>query len=185
MPKQIKSRKAKATIILFVGAVLAFSYFGFQYLQSNHPSTSSNLKTNDNTVIKPPTTEEKSAQIEADSQQKQSYLDSSTNSGSPATAPTSADTIAITPTTQGEKVILMTKLAGQGYDAGKCDLYVTAAEKKYSAQASIIYQAEYSQCAGFEVPITELGYSSWTITLAVTPVHGQTLTKTITYAPQP
>ena len=54
---------------------------------------------------------------------------------------------------------------------------VTVNGKKYSQEAEIIYQPEYSTCAGFSVPISSVGNGSWDISLSVTPINGKSINK--------
>lgn len=65
-----------------------------------------------------------------------------------------------------------------GYSDGSCELKITNGARATSQNAPIIYQREFSSCAGFSVPINSVGTGNWTITLAVTSA-GSTETKSI------
>ena len=80
----------------------------------------------------------------------------------------------------GDSVTIIVKLKEQGYSQGKCSLTVAANGKKVAQNADIIYQPEYSTCAGFSVPVSSVGGGQWTISLSVTPLNGKPITKTLT-----
>jgi cytoskeletal protein RodZ len=128
----------------------------------------------------PTVEQQKQAQEEA-AKQKEQYLDSvvkEQETAKPAEVPTDTDTITLTPTVAGNNVVVHNQLKGQGYSSGACHLTITNGSKTYNTDAEIIYQPEYSMCAGFTVPTSELGAGDWSVKLDVTPLNGQTLTKT-------
>ncbi len=63
---------------------------------------------------------------------------------------------------QDGDVIIATKLPG--YSDGTCQITAINGTRKYSDSADILYQPS-STCMGFNIPITELGAGTWTITL--------------------
>lgn len=75
-------------------------------------------------------------------------------------------------------VTVFTKL--YGYTSGNCTLKITNGTRSTTKQAEIIFQAEYSSCAGFSIPISELGNGVWNITLSGTANQGS-FNKTITF----
>ena len=52
--------------------------------------------------------------------------------------------------------------------SGECNLSVSRGSEIFTDKAQLIYQSEYSTCAGFSVPITRLGNGTWSIKLNVT-----------------
>ena len=75
-------------------------------------------------------------------------------------------------------VTVFTKLTG--VSNGTCSLSVQNGSSSYLNSADIIYQTEYSTCAGFSVPIEKLGSGTWNISLTVTS-GGQSYSKIKTF----
>jgi len=100
------------------------------------------------------------------------------SSATPSTASTSK-TIGLSAKQEtNNTVTVFTSL--KGYSDGSCVLTITNAGKTVSQSADVIYQAEESICAGFSVPIDQLGAGTWTLKLSVTS-NGTTENKTIEY----
>lgn len=95
----------------------------------------------------------------------------------PRPAPTSQQ-IELRAETAGQAVTIYTKLAHAS--SGTCSLRIRNGEREQQQTAAIIYQPEFSSCAGFSVPVTPLGQGQWQIELTVM-TDGATLTKTITH----
>lgn len=95
----------------------------------------------------------------------------------PRPAPTSQQ-IELRAETAGQAVTVYTKLAHAS--SGTCSLRIRNGEREQQQTAAIIYQPEFSSCAGFSVPVSPLGQGQWQIELTVT-TDGATLTKTITH----
>jgi len=123
-------------------------------------------------------------------QKKESVLDNGGNptdtnsatkgaTGGTYTTPTSSDNITVTATKSGsDQVVVSTKLAG--YSDGSCSLHVSNGNKVNDQTAQVIYAPNFSTCAGFSVPISQLGSGTWSISLTVTS-GGVTTTKNISY----
>jgi hypothetical protein len=56
----------------------------------------------------------------------------------------------------------------QNVGSGTCALTITNGAKTYSDSADVIYQPDYSSCAGFTIAKEKLGAGTWTINLTVT-----------------
>lgn len=93
-------------------------------------------------------------------------------------APTSDKGIAIIATqANSSEEIITTKLTG--YSDGTCSLTVSSNGKTTNQSAPVMFEKEFSTCAGFTVPISALGPGSWNIKLDV--LSGRnTTSKTIT-----
>ena len=141
-----------------------------------------------------PTPTQKQTQHKTDAATKESLLDNNTDHNTtnakdtsqqrttqaqPAPVPTSAKYIELSAEQSGETVVVTTKLREQGFSSGQCVLTITSSEQRSEQLAAIIYQPEYSTCAGFSVPARSLPKGAWHISLAVTPLGGKTLTKTL------
>jgi len=172
--KQSSSKKKFfVTILAIVIGILAilsilylFKLLPFQESDSNE-ATSSQIKEAN----------------ETNNDQKEQFLDdekNNSNTADPAKIPNSTDTITLTTSQDSSSVTTIAKLVGQGYSSGTCELTVTANGKSNTQSADIIYQPEYSSCAGFSTSINTVGKGSWSISLKVTPLNGSALTQTTT-----
>lgn len=127
-----------------------------------------------------PTGEQKASENKANNQQKQVYLDGiyKDDSGSKSTVqPTVTPTVTVSAERQGSAVIILSKI--QSVAEGSCRLVVTNSGKTTEQTAQVIYQPEFSSCAGFSVPVTALGSGSWNITVVVNPVGSGEISGTI------
>lgn len=138
-------------------------------------------------ISKEPTQQEKKSEEKTNQDTKDSFLDNSKDDqkksvekSKPAPVPTDNSSIELSADKDGDNVTIIVKLKEQGYSQGKCSLTVAANGKKVAQNADIIYQPEYSTCAGFSVPISSVGGGQWTISLSVTPLNGKPITKTLT-----
>jgi hypothetical protein len=77
----------------------------------------------------------------------------------------------VNPAQSGSSVTVLTKI--QGVSGGSCTLFITNGNKTNEQTAQVIYQPEFSSCAGFTVPVSSLGAGMWNITVKVLPVTGE------------
>jgi hypothetical protein len=81
---------------------------------------------------------------------------------------------------QNSEVTIFTKL--YNYSDGSCSISITNDTSTFTNNAEIIYQPEYSTCAGFSVPVSKLGSGTWNVTLVSTSTSNtQTDSKTIIF----
>lgn len=119
------------------------------------------------------------AQEAKESLDKKGDLATGNESGSDSGKPdTNTDTETYTPPTtsngitidasqpSAQEVVVVTKL--EGYSDGNCKLTATNGAKNTSQTAPVMFQREYSTCAGFTVPVSSLGNGSWNLLLEVT-----------------
>ena len=130
-----------------------------------------------------PTTAEKAQESAANADGKKQIIDSgsSKDQSVPQGASASATSKSIELSAQQEAnntVTVFTKLVG--YSSGSCVLTATNGTKSSTQQAELVYQREYSSCAGFSVPITPLGKGMWNLKLTVTS-NGTAETKSISF----
>lgn len=109
-----------------------------------------------------------------DHQKKEDTINNAGKDGGTSTAPgqgtytppTDSDNITLTATqSSSDKITVLTKL--KGYSDGTCSLSIVNGSKTYTQSASVIYQPEFSTCAGFSVPTASLGSGTWNLTLNV------------------
>lgn len=128
------------------------------------------------------TAEEKQS-AKKDAQNKQQYLDKAFQESSRSSEITHKDnavepnaSLEVSATQNGESIVIVSKINNTA--EGACDLTISNGTKFYSQSASVIYQDQFSSCAGFSVPIEKLGVGTWVVTLSVSSAGGNTLQKT-------
>lgn len=178
----MKITKTKKHTWIVIGAssiiLLAILLIGLEALHITHfiKPDSSPQTTNQ-------TESQKQQEKQAAASQKEQHLDNATKGQAESQTvapPTDTSTIILTATTSKDTVTVHNELHDQGYSSGSCVLTVTNGNKTTTQKADIMYQPEYSMCAGFSIPISTVGTGNWNINLDVTPYNGQTLHKTIT-----
>lgn len=87
-------------------------------------------------------------------------VDSSTNNTSDTQPTSTLKTLAIR---QGSDVIIAAQI--HGITSGICKLTVSNLGMEHSQTADVVYQPEYSSCAGFSVPVSSVGTGVWNILL--------------------
>jgi hypothetical protein len=114
-----------------------------------------------------------------DSQKKAETIDASKGSSQGAyNPPANSNGIELTiAQPSAEQVVVTTKLIG--YSDGICSLTATNGNKTNTQSARVIYQPEFSTCAGFTIPVTSLGTGNWTLNLSIS-AGGVTNQKTTT-----
>ena len=75
---------------------------------------------------------------------------------------------------QGTNVVVQTKL--HGYSDGTCSLKITDGTLSNTVEAPVLFQPEYSSCAGFTIPTAEYATGTWNLELSVVS-KGTTITK--------
>jgi hypothetical protein len=110
---------------------------------------------------KAPSKSELEKESAANADAKQQFINN------PPTSPSSATTsISLSAQTEANDTItVFTKL--YGYSSGECTLTIRNAGKTVAKTAVVIYQSEFSTCAGFSIPKAELNAGDWEIKLTV------------------
>lgn len=94
-----------------------------------------------------------------------------TSTGTTTTPAPQPQTIAVSARQEsGGTVTVLTKMLNVA--DGTCTLMISNSSADYTDQAEIIYQPEYSSCAGFSVPIGKLGTGHWQISVSYTSTGG-------------
>jgi hypothetical protein len=98
------------------------------------------------------------------------------NKTNPQTPPTNtqpaANTASITSAKQdGNNIVVQTKLTGEGWKS--CSLSLTLGGNSVVKTAETLYSREFSTCAGFSVPTSELAVSgTWQVSLTANKLDG-------------
>jgi len=174
----MKNRKIKILIILGTLATLAILV---ALLELTHVINIYHKRPQSSVPTQGPTAEQKQAEAKFNADSKKELITQPTKGDDPNSLPSVPPTTSIELTAQQEpnnSVTVFTKLSG--YSDGSCELTSSNGSKTNNQSAKVIYQAEFSSCAGFSVPIDTIGKGIWSLKLAVT-TNGTTATKTISY----
>lgn len=136
---------------------------------------------------RPVLTPEQKQEADANADAKKDFIENNESATSPKQGPnTSTNT---TPVNSSDNVVVSAKQEANGsvtvmtklynYSNGLCKLEVANGSKTISQTAQVIYQPEFSTCAGFTIPKSQLGSGEWTIKLIAT-TQGVSVTKTVT-----
>lgn len=137
-------------------------------------------------IKKPESAEQKKLKEQAESQQKtesaakEAFLDSSVSTTPTDDQEDSADqsNVTLSAEQEGDSITILTKISG--ISDGNCSLQISNGAATKTENAQIIYQPEYSSCAGFSVNKSDLGAGTWQISITATPeTTGEVATKSI------
>lgn len=163
--KANKSTKYKVTLALAI-LVLAIGVSVALWIVRNDGGTTSIDDGIEVTPAPKSLSEEDAANKKAfiDSQEKGSNSDTTTQEGASSDQQNSDITLEVQQ--NQDEVVISTQL--QNIGDGICTLEITKADKAYSDTAEVIYQPRYSSCAGFSVPVSELGKGTWVVSVSAT-----------------
>lgn len=172
MNLQKKNRPPYKNPLVWLAALLVVAVLIFFILEKTRVTNL--IQTPGSQEVTPQQTAE---QKRADDARKQDFIEKSPEP-TPTPVPQDSDVITLSASQEGSTVNILTKL--KGFSSGSCELSLTNGSKTHTVTADIIYQPEFSSCAGFSVPVSQLGIGSWSVALNATPTGGSVLTKTIT-----
>jgi len=158
----IKSKLRYIFLAVFVLAILGVVYV----LAFGDPLTTSPAdKTRPGSEV---SKKEKDLEQKVGADTKSAYLDGqysqdSMQPSAESSNSTSTATLRVEVSQQGQTVVVLTKI--QGVTSGSCNLVAKNNGTTISRDATIIYQPEFSSCAGFSLPVTALGQGNWEITI--------------------
>lgn len=131
--------------------------------------------------LKGPHQRQKAEDASVNAQTKEQFLDSqasnsTVSNGVSARQNTNPDTqLDISAKQDGSNVTIFTRIVG--VTGGTCSLSVANGSQTISRFADILYQSEFSSCAGFSIPVSSLNAGSWNISVSITSDSGTALTK--------
>ena len=156
-------------------------------LEKTHVTNFIKMPAKHTTAPAGPTKAQQQAEAQTNAASKQLLLDNtvkdqSSNSTAPGTStpatPTPTTSMTLTASQSGSSVIALTQI--QDVAEGTCKLVASNGIKSTTQTAQIIYQPQFSSCAGFTVPVSSIGAGTWSIAVTVTPANSAATTKTIT-----
>ena len=165
-----KNRQSKPLYLILALLIIAFLAGALYYY---------NYRTNNAATIDGPTAEEQKQATDIDNQKKKELTENTVNNTPippPSTPPTNANIELTAKEESNDTVTITSKLAG--VSSGTCNIEISNGATKISRQVAVIYQPEFSTCAGFSIPISELGTGLWNILLTVNSPTGSS-SKTI------
>ena len=175
MPMKNKKNTKKTLVISFLTFVFIAALFGILI------KTGVIFKTSKKTpVASGPTAEQQKESNQAAADEKKQLIEDQkpgTDTAQGSTDQVKTVDLSAKQETNGNVTVFTTL---HGYSSGTCSLKVTNGSKTVNQTASVIYQPEFSSCAGFSVPISSLDKGTWAITLTVTS-EGQPKTKSISF----
>jgi hypothetical protein len=147
--------------ILFALAGIASAYFIYR---SDSPTGSPSSNNTKNGITD---NKDFNNQPTSDSGNKEDYLDNESTSSNPGSTPNfNSDKIVIDIKQTTSAINISTKLNGFS-GLGNCELKLTRGSSVVTSSAEVIYQSEYSTCAGFSVEKSKLSAGTWSVNLAV------------------
>ncbi len=180
--KNIKISKAPKILAIIILLIIAgVSVFGIvSKTKTKTPTTAIPSTTNnDNKNGSSPATSSQESSLNAATKQKALENNDKPASPSPSSTSASTDSIELSATKGSDGgVTVLTRL--HGFSSGTCSLEVTNNSESNTQTAIIIYQKEYSTCAGFTIPVNALSPGDWRIDLKVAS-SGTTFTKSIIF----
>ncbi len=172
--KAYKSRVKRLKLAVFIVSALIASIGGFYLYKSNHAASPYSATDQNAIDSNSPTEEELRQAAQASLEKKQNTIESPESTKTPNP---SSEKISLTAHIENNgTVTVFTKL--YEFSGGRCELTVVNGTHSTTQQADIIYQPEFSSCAGFSIPIQTVGEGQWAINLIIT-TNGQEFTKTI------
>lgn len=146
-------------ILIIVGSLLLLAFAGigtYAYMNQGDEESSGT-----DTVEPAP-----SELSDEDARDKEQFVEESERAeSSPDADERQSITVEVDTYQQGDEVVYQTKV--RGASDGTCALDATNGSRQISRSAEIMYQAQYSTCAGFSIPVSELGSGTWQLVLNV------------------
>lgn len=148
-------------ILLIAGVVALLSLVTLAVLEKTQVTDF--IKSSPTTADSGPTKEERQTQDKTEQDQKQDFIESP----DPIPPQPSTPELELTARQEVDKsVTVLSKIRNAAN--GTCNLTITNDASSYTQSADIIYQPDFSSCAGFSIPQNKLGPGEWTIKLSVT-----------------
>lgn len=177
----IKNKYGTKKLVIYAAAALVFvvclltvlELTGATNLISKSPAQDSVLDSDG------PTEEQKQTDDAINAANKQEALEQETAQPTPDPTPPESSSIELSAQQEGStSVTIFTKL--HAITSGSCSITVTNGSASTTQTAMVIYQPEYSSCAGFSIPISGLGAGTWQVNLKVDS-NGTSATKSLSF----
>lgn len=161
--KNLKRPRNKKKLLIALAIVFVVVGAGLVYLKHTSSKEESTISQEDQESVNEANAETKQALIESkdgDSSSKDNSSGGSSNSSTDRSI-----TLSPSQSSPGGDVVVLTKL--YGYGDGTCTLTSTNSGSSDTQTAEVIYQDNFSSCAGFTVSYAALGKGTWSISLNV------------------
>lgn len=176
--KTSNKKNSKKTILVIIAIIVLAAISGTATAYFVHKSNSSTSTGTNSENSSDNNTSGESSNPGLDPGSKEEFLDNeSGNENSGATPPSfNSDNIIIESSQSNSSVTILAKMTGFT-GSGTCTLKVTKGPATVSESAEIIYQPEYSTCAGFSIDKNRLSPGTWSLSLSVS-VEGKAYSQT-------
>lgn len=161
MKKQLRKNSSPLKKIIIVAAiivVLGITYGVSAYQLKLWPLDNSGTSQDSSDYVSP-------EEVQQNNNAKQDLVENESNTydGTPSS---DSSNITLTTKQEGGSLTVLTQL--KGYSDGTCSLKVTNGSNSVTKEATVIYQSEYSTCAGFSIDTSVVGPGTWQLELTVT-----------------
>lgn len=173
--KNKKMISKKHLLIIGVPLVVCATYAGVALGQSWWPFTIDRESDGGSVTSQSNNSTTQTTQQQSDAEAKKEFINEQLNPSSTQSTPVGYASLSAYQQSD-DTVIVTTKLSG--VSDGTCSLKATRAEKSTAQQADVLYQPEYSMCAGFSIPTKTLGPGVWRLDLEVGTLDGHHYTAT-------
>lgn len=174
---QTKKRNIKKLLVLVI-AVLLLAILTLTILEKKDFT---HFFANDSSATRGPSKEQEVEQKKAETAQKSEYLDkvynqdgtkekTNTETADATSSAAPSATLELNAKQEDSSVTVLTKM--QNVASGTCALTVNNGSNTVTQNAKIIYQPEFSSCAGFSIPIAGTGPGTWAIKILATTNNG-------------
>jgi cytoskeletal protein RodZ len=176
--KQKKSHKKAVIITIIALLVIAGGVTCWLLLQNKKTDNTVNTNSSQNSTNTDNSTDSNNNTNSSENSTPTNNTTNEKNTTPTETTPDANTTnTTLTATQDGASIIITTNLNNLG--SGTCALIITnetsGSSKNYSAD--VIYQPEFSTCAGFSIPRDDLGVGNWQISLSVSGGNSQEFNK--------
>ncbi len=183
--KITKKTKSTRKIMIIIACIALFGIVGVTsavYFNKNQNKVSNEQKPNQSDqsqdVERPKLSDEEISNQEA--KDKQDFLDNQKNPSAPTPKPDLIDdSVSFVVSSDSKSLIIQTKLK-KFSGTGSCTLNLRNDSAEVSERSTIIYQPEFSTCAGFAIDRSKLKNGKWSIDLIVES-DGKTVQKSSEY----
>lgn len=158
MNKKIKLKK----VALWIAAILILGGTAYLIYRAYHKSNKSSIESSAPSDVLTITPEQAQQEAQTNADKKDAVINNTkpgqnTSDGESKTVELSAKQ------ETDNTVTIFTKLSG--FSNGTCTLKINNGSLEKTLTADIIYQVQFSTCAGYSVPINDLNKGSWNMTL--------------------
>lgn len=168
--KNKKYLKRPLVIVAIILLVAILAVFAFLFTRPSEDEENNSQKADEPSSVNAESATPEAAEEEASSEQALNDKEAHINQNDSTSSDNTSESITVSARVESSSVVITTKLMNIG--SGTCQLSITNDQRTYTNTAEVIYQPSYSTCAGFEVPVRELGDGEWQIKITAASING-------------